>query len=90
MIRMTFDEYDEIIEKLENIEKEDIKKNYPSIKEDVYYPSIKEIKQYIETNFENSFYYLIWLSEFNKPEKEEDKETYKYIKKILRENIELY
>lgn len=79
-IMMTFDEYDQLVERLESI----------SYNPEGYFPTIEEIKKYLEPNFLENYKYMIWLTECNlKPETDEEKASYNYLNKILNKHIKL-
>ena len=79
-IMMTFDEYDQLVERLESI----------SYNPEGYFPTIEEIKKYLEPNFLENYKYMIWLTECNlKPETDEEKASYTYLNKILNKHIKL-
>lgn len=81
MRRMTFDEYDALCEQFE-------KSTYPC---DNWWPSPKEIDEKIKGNIDDYIEFLIWIVETNEePETSEEKESKRYINKILRENLELF
>ena len=52
VLKMTFDEYDALIEKLEKI----------SYKPEGYYPTVQEIKDNLEPEFDKNFDYIVWLT----------------------------
>ena len=77
--KMTFDEYDALCERLAEL----------PFRPGGYWPEKKEIDS-LNTKSEKDLDFLIWLVEENPaPENEKDKETKRYINKILREVIEL-
>lgn len=79
-MKMTFDEYDALCEKLRNVEND--RKDW--------LPSEKELIEFVEKDPEKYLDFLIWLSETTNPPKEErGQASLKAITKLLRDNIEL-
>ena len=78
VLKMTFDEYDALIEKLEKI----------SYKPEGYYPTVQEIKDNLEPEFDKNFDYIVWLTECNEnPDTEEGILARNYLKTFLEEEI---
>lgn len=74
VLKMTFDEYDALIEKLEKI----------SYKPEGYYPTVQEIKDNLEPEFDKNFDYIVWLTECNEnPDTEEGILARNYLNRLL-------
>lgn len=80
VLKMTFDEYDALIEKLEKI----------SYKPEGYYPTIQEIKDNLEPEFDKNFDYIVWLTECNEnPDTEEGILARNYLNRLLIKKLVL-
>ncbi len=78
---MTFDEYDDLVDRLHE-------NKYAC---DDWWPSPDEIKEKMGGEINANIPLLLWIVETNNPpETEEEKESYKYINKLLRDNLKLY
>lgn len=81
MKKMTFTEYDELVDRLHE--------NKYSC--DDWWPTPDELKEKMGGEINTNIPFLVWIMETNNPpETEEEKESYKYINKLLRENLKLY
>lgn len=81
MKRITFDEYDDLVERLHE-------NKYAC---DDWWPSPDELKEKMGGEINANIPFLLWIVETNNPpETEEEKESYKYINKLLRDNLKLY
>ena len=75
---MTFDDYDRLCERI---------KNNPYQCTD-WWPSPKELKEKIGNEINSSIEFLIWILETNlEPETDEEKESKRYINKLLIDNL---
>lgn len=80
VLKMTFDEYDALIEKLEKI----------SYKPEGYYPTVQEIKDNLEPEFDKNFDYIVWLTECNEnPDTEEGILARNYLNRLLIKKLVL-
>ena len=80
VLKMTFDEYDALIEKLEKI----------SYKPEGYYPTVQEIKDNLEPEFDKNFDYIVWLTECNEnPDTEERILARNYLNRLLIKKLVL-
>ena len=80
VLKMTFDEYDDLIEKLEKI----------SYKPEGYYPTVQEIKDNLEPEFDKNFDYIVWLTECNEnPDTEEGISARNYLNRLLIKKLVL-
>lgn len=80
VLTMTFDEYDALIEKLEKI----------SYKPEGYYPTVQEIKDNLEPEFDKNFDYIVWLTECNEnPDTEEGILARNYLNRLLIKKLVL-
>lgn len=80
VLKMTFDEYDTLIEKLEKI----------SYKPEGYYPTVQEIKDNLEPEFDKNFDYIVWLTECNEnPDTEEGILARNYLNRLLIKKLVL-
>ena len=80
VLKMTFDEYDALIEKLEKI----------SYKPEGYYPTVQEIKDNLEPEFNKNFDYIVWLTECNEnPDTEEGILARNYLNRLLIKKLVL-
>ena len=80
VLKMTFDEYDALIEKLEKI----------SYKPEGYYPTVQEIKDNLEPEFDKNFDYIVWLTECNEnPDTEEGILARDYLNRLLIKKLVL-
>ena len=80
ILKMTFDEYDALIEKLEKI----------SYKPEGYYPTVQEIKDNLEPEFDKNFDYIVWLTECNEnPDTEEGILARNYLNRLLIKKLVL-
>ena len=80
VLQMTFDEYDALIEKLEKI----------SYKPEGYYPTVQEIKDNLEPEFDKNFDYIVWLTECNEnPDTEEGILARNYLNRLLIKKLVL-
>lgn len=80
ILKMTFDEYDALIEKLEKI----------SYKPEGYYPTVQEIKDNLEPEFNRNFDYIVWLTECNEnPDTEEGILARNYLNRLLIKKLVL-
>lgn len=80
VLKMTFDEYDALIEKLEKI----------SYKPEGYYPTVQEIKDNLEPEFDKNFDYIVWLTECNEnPDTEEGILAKNYLNRLLIKKLVL-
>lgn len=80
VLKMTFDEYDALIEKLEKI----------SYKPEGYYPTVQEIKDNLEPEFDKNFDYIVWLTECNEnPNTEEGILARNYLNRLLIKKLVL-
>lgn len=80
VLKMTFDEYDALIEKLEKI----------SYKPEGYYPTVQEIKDNLEPEFDKNFDYIVWLTECNgNPDTEEGILARNYLNRLLVKKLVL-
>lgn len=80
VLKMTFDEYDALIEKLEKI----------SYKPERYYPTVQEIKDNLEPEFDKNFDYIVWLTECNEnPDTEEGILARNYLNRLLIKKLVL-
>ena len=80
VLKMTFDEYDALIEKLEKI----------SYKPEGYYPTAQEIKDNLEPEFDKNFDYIVWLTECNEnPDTEEGILARNYLNRLLIKKLVL-
>ena len=80
VLKMTFDEYDSLIEKLEKI----------SYKPEGYYPTVQEIKDNLEPEFDKNFDYIVWLTECNEnPDTEEGILARNYLNRLLIKKLVL-
>lgn len=80
VLKMTFDEYDALIEKLEKI----------SYKPEGYYPTVQEIKDNLEPEFDKNFDYIVWLTECNEnPDTEEGILSRNYLNRLLIKKLVL-
>lgn len=80
VLKMTFDEYDALIEKLEKI----------SYKPEGYYPTVQEIKDNLEPEFDKNFDYIVWLTECNEnPDTEEGILARNYLNRFLIKKLVL-
>jgi hypothetical protein len=81
MKKMTFDEYDSLVDRL--------KEN--TYQCDNYWPTKEELREKMGNEINSTIPFLIWLVETNgEPETEEEIASKKYINKLLRENLKLY
>ena len=77
---LTFDDYDTLTDRLNN-------NNY---KAEDWWPTVEEIKTYIEPNLNKNFEFLIWITETaDAPVTEEQKESKKYINNLLIKTLKL-
>ena len=80
VLKITFDEYDALIEKLEKI----------SYKPEGYYPTVQEIKDNLEPEFDKNFDYIVWLTECNEnPDTEEGILARNYLNRLLIKKLVL-
>ena len=80
VLKMTFNEYDALIEKLEKI----------SYKPEGYYPTVQEIKDNLEPEFDKNFDYIVWLTECNEnPDTEEGILARNYLNRLLIKKLVL-
>ena len=80
VLKMTFNEYDASIEKLEKI----------SYKPEGYYPTVQEIKDNLEPEFDKNFDYIVWLTECNEnPDTEEGILARNYLNRLLIKKLVL-
>ena len=80
VLKMTFDEYDALIEKLEKI----------SYKPEGYYPTVQEIKDNLEPEFDKNFDYIVWLTECNEnPDTKEGILARNYLNRLLIKKLVL-
>lgn len=80
VLKMTFNEYDALIEKLEKI----------SYKPEGYYPTVQEIKDNLEPEFNKNFDYIVWLTECNEnPDTEEGILARNYLNRLLIKKLVL-
>lgn len=80
VLKMTFDEYNALIEKLEKI----------SYKPEGYYPTVQEIKDNLEPEFDKNFDYIVWLTECNEnPDTEEGILARNYLNRLLIKKLVL-
>lgn len=81
MKKMTFDDYDKLCDR--------IRENpYQCVD---WWPTPEELKERIGDDINPNIEFLIWILETNlPPETEEEKESKKYINKLLINNLKLY
>lgn len=79
--KMTFSEYENEIERLENI----------GIEPKGFWPTVEEIRTEIEPNVRHELPFLIWLAELNPTRhlSKEDKECSNYVRRLINSNLEL-
>lgn len=79
--RMTFDDYEKEIDFLSSI----------GYMPEGFWPTVEEIRCEIEPEIRKNLLYLIWLSELNPTDNlsKENRESFRYIKKLLNSNLEL-
>lgn len=78
---MAFTEYDELVERLQE-------NKYPC---DDWWPRPEELKEKMEGEINTNIPFLVWIIETNNPpETEKEKESCRYINKLLRDNLKLY
>ncbi|WP_141400997.1 hypothetical protein [Lacrimispora amygdalina] len=81
MKRMTFDEFDELVDRL--------KKN--TYECDDWWPSPEELNEKMGNEINANIPFLVWILETNNPpETTAEKESQRYINKLLRDNLKLY
>lgn len=86
MLKMTYDQYDEMFEIFKMVnESRTIKP------EDISYPSVQQTEEYLQSGLnDNAIHYLLWLSSVLPDPKTEDERTvHKMISKALIQNVEL-
>lgn len=77
---MSFDDYDILTERLSN----------NTFKCGDWWPTVEEIKQYIEPQLTKNIEFLIWIAETaDSPQTEEEKESKKYINNLLIKTLKL-
>jgi hypothetical protein len=77
---ISFDDYDKLVERLTD----------NSFKCGSWWPSVDEIKEYIEPNFNKNIEFLVWILETADPPKdEEEKRSKKYINDLLINNLKM-
>lgn len=61
-----------------------------SFKADAWWPSIEEIKEYIEPKLKTMLPFAIWITETaNKPETEEEIQSKKYLLRLIYDNVNI-
>lgn len=83
MIRMSFDKYDRVIDKLSRMD-------YQCRDEGTYYPTIRDLTEKLRVKTKIDIEFLEWLLLTNDPpETDEEKESVKFIRHILYNNLML-
>ena len=79
-MKMTFDTYDEIEDKISKLQYE----------ADGWWPTVEDLETKFKTKCKSDFEFLIWILNTNpEPETEEDKLSKKKIQEILYNKLEL-
>lgn len=77
---MTLEEYDNLCDRLSNNE----------YKCGAWWPTVEEISKYLEPEKEKYIEFMLWVLETaENPNNEEEKESKKYLNKILRETLKI-
>lgn len=83
MIRITYDKFDKILEKIHDMD-------YQCKDEGTYWPSIDDLKNKFKVRTKTDIEFLQWLLDTNgPPETEEEIQSQKYIRKLLYNNLTL-
>ena len=87
MIKMTYEQYDELFEIFGRLNTGD----HPVTSEDISYPSVEKTEEYLQGPLDtHALHYLLWLSSvLPEPKTEDEKRVHKMISKTLIQNVKL-